>query len=317
MSLHKEIFERFQVARLIGLGNIGEHKHLHILVEIVARAQHAGICPRLLGLAKAHGAEEVLEIVSHGDCRARIHHGMRFLVEGFVERSANIHDKSLEAFGDAFRLARKLRGIHVVLVDFIQNKVACLQHALRIDDYRGNISLHIGNTIDAFEECDELARRGDEFFGRFLKFLAIFAQASELLARAHLVVYPQLNVLVVAILTIRVTRHQVFHVVGERDCVARERTAGLGCLFGEAIEKRTRFGHRRLVHGRSALQTHKGVALRIGCGQTIRKAHNFGGVELHGKRATGFRLGAVGLIDDPIARRRQQETLGGEVAEEQ
>ena len=105
MRLHKEIFERFQVARLIGLGNIGEHKHLHIFVEIVARSQHAGICPRLLGLAKAHGAEEVLEIVSHGDCRARIHHGMRFLVEGFVERSANIHDKSLEAFGDAFRLA--------------------------------------------------------------------------------------------------------------------------------------------------------------------------------------------------------------------
>ena len=150
-----------------------------------------------------------------------------------------------------------------------------------------------------------------------MEFLAIFAQASELLARTHLVVDPQLNVLVVAILTIRVTRHQVFHVVGERDCVARERTAGLGCFFGEAIEKRTRFRHRRLVHGRATLQTHEGVALRIGCGQTIRKAHDFGGIKLHGKRAAGFRLGAVGLIDDPIARRRQQETLGGKVAEEQ
>ena len=165
MRLRKEILKRFQITRLIRFGNIGEHEHLHILVEIVARAQHAGIRLRLLGFTKAHGAEEVLEIVSHGNCRARIHHGMRFLVESLVERSADIHDKGLEALGDAFGLARKLRGIHVVLVDFIQNKVARLQHALRIDDHRGNIALHIGNTIDAFEECDELARRGDEFFG--------------------------------------------------------------------------------------------------------------------------------------------------------
>ena len=115
---------------------------------------------------------------------------MCFLVESLVERSADIHDKGLEALGDAFGLARKLRGIHVVLVDFIQNKVARLQHALRIDDHRGNIALHIGNTVDAFEECDELARRGDEFFGRFLEFLAVFAQTRKLLARANLVVDP-------------------------------------------------------------------------------------------------------------------------------
>ena len=105
--------------------------------------------------------------------------------------------------------------------------------------------------------------------------------------------------------------------VGERNCVARERAARLGGLFGKPIEKRTRFRHRRLIHGRAALQAHEGVALRIGRSQAIRKAHDFGGIELHGKRAAGFRLGTVGLIDDPIARRRQQEALGGEVAEEQ
>ena len=242
---------------------------------------------------------------------------MRFLVESLIERSADIHDKGLEALGNTFRLARKLRGIHVVFVDFIQNKVARLQHALRIDNHRGNIALHIGNTVDSFEECDELTRRGDEFFGRFLEFLAIFAQTRKLLAHAHLIVDPQLDVLVVAILAIRVARHQVFHMVRERDCIARERAARLGGLFSEPIEKRTRFRHRRLIHGRAALQAHEGVALRIGRGQAIRKAHDFGGIKLHSERATGFCLGAMGLIDDPIARRRQQEALGGEVAEEQ
>ena len=105
--------------------------------------------------------------------------------------------------------------------------------------------------------------------------------------------------------------------VGERDCVARERATCLGGLFSEPIEKRTRFRHRRLIHGRTALQAHEGVALRIGRSQAIRKAHDFGGIELHGKRAARFRLGTVGLIDNPIARRRQQEALGGKVTEEQ
>ena len=105
--------------------------------------------------------------------------------------------------------------------------------------------------------------------------------------------------------------------VGERDCVARERAARLGGLSSETIEKRTRFRHRRLVHGRAAPQAHEGVALRIGRSQAIRKAHDFGGIELHGKRAARFRLGTVGLIDDPIARWGQQKALGGKIAEEQ
>ena len=256
--------------------------------------------------------------------------------EILVHRIAHIQHQGLQAFR-ALLLAAQVGSIG------IEGRSIEEDHLCRIDDFlqghggRRDLALKSRRALDAFQITHQFLAGFHQMLGGIAHHATIGNQSREGVALADVVIQPQLDAVITLRTLHRIEEEQIADMVAEVPCRLVELATMLQGTRAEGEQQDvTRivpgslrffqlFGAKHRTHGflrclglagHRALRAQKDIAGSLGRSHAVGDTTQLIGFDRAAERAARLIFRAMGLVDDPIADRREQASLGRNIAEE-